>query len=594
MGILTVAPAAASWHASRVLLYCPAMRRYLAPLLLFSLALLPRAAGSDPPKSPEKSPDTITIYVTGEIHNTTEPCGCTTEVLGDVSRVAALVKDRAAPERTLLLDTGALRFGEARPGPEALAQARLKADFLEDTWRRLGARAAIQPEDLLYGTSWLAGSGARRLACNLTGLPVEPAEIVRVGPVRVGVIGVAAPEAPWPAGIRAAEPRPAVEKAAAALRRQGADLLVALTGLPRQKARQLAAAVPDLDVVVAGDGLRDPVMSPEVVGKALLVMPVSEGKYAVRLTFSLGPKGQVSARLYRDQAAQAREIERLSRYAARLREQLAEMRKDAQADPAYVKRIQNELAAAEAATVKARAEAKNGPPSPSGGHVTMALVPLRRSLPRDPEVARAMTALDRRIGEENLRQVKEARPAPIKGQPTYVGNAGCLGSCHVHEDTIAQWKGTRHSHAWQTLVEVSKQLSYDCVGCHATGFHAPGGANLRTLALSDQQAQAQAQGPSKKAAAPVVDLRDVGCEICHGPGSEHVKRPVKTPPPVPRPGEERCLDCHTKDHSDTFEFTAYLRDVLGEDHGEERRRALGKGPTGAELRKAGLAKHAGP
>lgn len=558
------------------------MRRHIAPLLL--LSLLPRVAGTDPPPRP---PETVTIYITGEIHNTTEPCGCTTEVLGDVSRIAALA--RAAPERTLLLDTGALRFGEARPGPDALAQARLKADFLEDTWRRLGARVAIQPEDLLDGFTWLTGQagGPRRLACNLTGLPVAPAEIVRVGPVRVGVIGVAAPEGPWPTGITVTEPRPAVEKAAAALRRQGADLLVALTGLPRQKARQLAGAVPDLDVVVAGDGLREPVMSPEVVGKALLVMPVSDGKYAVRLTFTLGPRGQVSGRLYRDAAAQAREIDRITRYTARLREQLAEMSKDAQADPAYVKRIQKELADAEATLAQARAAAKNGPPT--GAYVTMALVPVRRGLSRDGEVARDMTALDRRIGEENLRQVKEVRPAPIKGQPTYVGNAGCLGSCHVHEDTIAQWKGTRHSHAWQTLVDGGKQLSYDCVGCHATGFHAPGGSNLRTLALLDQQAQAK---PQK--AAPVVDLRDVGCEVCHGPGSAHVKQPVKTPPPVPRPGEERCLDCHTKDHSDTFAFTAYLRDVLGEDHGEERRRALGKGPTGAELRKAGLAKHAGP
>ena len=52
---------------------------------------------------------------------------------------------------------------------------------------------------------------------------------------------------------------------------------------------------------------------------------------------------------------------------------------------------------------------------------------------------------------------------------------------------------------------------------------------------------------------------------------------------------EVCLQCHTPEHSDTFEYAAYLRDVLSPEHGPEQRAALGEGPTGHELRAAGLA-----
>ena len=51
--------------------------------------------------------------------------------------------------------------------------------------------------------------------------------------------------------------------------------------------------------------------------------------------------------------------------------------------------------------------------------------------------------------------------------------------------------------------------------------------------------------------------------------------------------------CHTPEHSDTFDYEAYLRDILGPGHGEKAREKLGEGPTGHELRQAGLKKAGG-
>ena len=60
---------------------------------------------------------------------------------------------------------------------------------------------------------------------------------------------------------------------------------------------------------------------------------------------------------------------------------------------------------------------------------------------------------------------------------------------------------------------------------------------------------------------------------------------------APGPAADLCAtQCHTKEHSDTFQLEAYMRDVLGPGHGEARRKALGDGPTGAQLRQAGFEK----
>ena len=46
------------------------------------------------------------------------------------------------------------------------------------------------------------------------------------------------------------------------------------------------------------------------------------------------------------------------------------------------------------------------------------------------------------------------------------------------------------------------------------------------------------------------------------------------------------------EHSDTFAFAPYLRDILGPGHGRSAAAKLGSGPTGhAELRSAALKAH---
>jgi len=548
---------------------------------------LRQPAASQRPETNPADGAAVSLFITGQIHNFTEPCGCSSEPLGDVARIAALLK--AAGERGLLLDAGGLRYQPLRLPAEKQRQARLKADFLEEIWRKLSAVVMIQPTDLagLGGLSELA-SGVR-LASNLSlpegALPAAAlkTEAVRVvGGVTLGVLGIADPEAgPWPPGVRISDPVVAAQQGLERLRGRGVQGVIALTGLRRDAARRLFRKVPGFDLVVAGGDpeLTDGAEQAEQLGGALLVVPAVEGQRLVRVDLHLSQEGHRPVwTLRRTQQQEQQAAAALRQRRDLLRARMEQLRSDPQAEPAFVRTTASEIERLSHELSRTAAPAA----APGDGYVTVELLPIRRALPRDREVAGAMAALDRRIGEANLEGLSGPPPPPA-GHPSFVGISACQGACHFHDDAVEFWQKTRHAQAFPTLVQVGKELSYDCVSCHAVGFDEPGGSNL--WSLSAWQRGAALARP----AAP--DLRNVQCEVCHGPGSLHVVAPSKNPIPVARPTQERCLTCHTKDHSDTFDFVPYLRDILGPGHGAARRAELGSGPTGKELRSAALKKH---
>jgi hypothetical protein len=49
--------------------------------------------------------------------------------------------------------------------------------------------------------------------------------------------------------------------------------------------------------------------------------------------------------------------------------------------------------------------------------------------------------------------------------------------------------------------------------------------------------------------------------------------------------ESVCTHCHNEKHSDTFQYEAYLRGIVGPGHGEDLRDDLGPGPTAKDLRR---------
>jgi hypothetical protein len=339
------------------------------------------------------------------------------------------------------------------------------------------------------------------------------------------VFGVVTPARVAP--VKASEPVAAAKQAVARLRKQGAQVIVALCGMDRVEARALVKAVPGIDFAIIGADVGDGMAEPEPVGAAWLMAPADQARHAVKLT--LERRGEGPLQLHAGEAARARDLTRADKRIATLKVQLAAWKKDPTADAAFVAARQQELAALEAARQKLATSAP--PPPPAGNWFSYELVPVRHTIARDPAVADELKQLARAIGKANLAAAQGKAPATAEpGAP-----------------------------------------SYDCIGCHVTGWEKPGGVNLATV--------------EKRA------LVDVQCESCHGPGSKHVEEAGLDEPRtiVRKPAERFCADqCHTKEHSDTFTLVPYLRDILGKGHGEKARAALGDGPTGHDIRKKAL------
>ncbi len=110
----------------------------------------------------------------------------------------------------------------------------------------------------------------------------------------------------------------------------------------------------------------------------------------------------------------------------------------------------------------------------------------------------------------------------------YVGVGACQ-SCHV--EAFEVYAHTRHARAYATLASQFVHRDTNCVGCHVTGYGEAGGFGGVRLRGAD------------------VDLIDVQCEACHGPGADHA-----------RDGSYRinaiqsCVTCHTPNDDPDFDF----------------------------------------
>jgi hypothetical protein len=477
---------------------------------------------------------------------------------------------RAQAERApvLVVDAGNLSY----PADEIPAQrkeaADLRAAFLTTQLGKLPfGGSALGETDLRAGPDKVKPP---RLAANLTAPAgskvIAPSRLEKVGGIEIGIFGVADPALGPRIGAKGEDPLATARREAEGLRRRGAELVIALVPLDRGRARQLARGA-DVDFVVVADrDLEDGMPQAERVGNAYLVAPAVELQRVGRIDIVIRGPAEPGAPRVVDAGgveAQKQRGEEIDRLIGELDRQLASWAADRTADPGFVegKKKERQQLAAE----RARLAAGWQPPA-SGSYFTHQLIPLRRSLPRDQALASAMRALDRAVGAANLRHAQPPPPAP-PGRAGFVGDRSCA---RCHERQMAQWRSTVHAHAWKTLVDAGKTGDDECVSCHVTGYGEVGGSSL---------------GFTR-------NLEKVQCETCHGPGGLHVaKEGLDDPPTVRRDTTpSTCKRCHTEKHSDTFQYEAYLRDVLGPGHGEKSRARLGPGPTGHDLRSAALAR----
>jgi hypothetical protein len=144
----------------------------------------------------------------------------------------------------------------------------------------------------------------------------------------------------------------------------------------------------------------------------------------------------------------------------------------------------------------------------------------------------------------------ELERAKLQAPVRYLGSAACV-RCHASAAKV--WQGTGHAHAQATLAKAGEANSLDCLQCHTVGLYEPTGYD-----------------PDE----PRAELSAVGCESCHGPGSQHVaaaelaklERGKWPAPPagwsgarysIARGDQALCLKCHDHYNSPHFNPAAY-------------------------------------
>jgi hypothetical protein len=543
------------------------MFRRLAALALIcaccSKSDVQKPAGDAPPSTP-----TFTVFALAEVRGQIGPCGCTSDPLGDISRTTQLVTDARAKGPVLVLDAGSLLYSQ-NPIPAHLAvEEDLKADLLAKIYQsdlKIDA-IGLGPADTAKGPDKLR---LPRTVSDATGpYAGQPPSIHTVGGARVGVFGVIAKDT---VAFDVSDPVAAGKQAVADLERRGAQVVIALVqASSKRDAVALVRAIGGIDLAIAGLGLAAPEpdeveIEPTKVDGGWLVIPANRGQVVSRIDVTLhGPGPLVDAV---GSAAAAAKVARADKELASLDADLAKFAADPTADKAFVATKQRERAQLAAKRDELKTHPLEAPAR--GSFFTLAQIRINKTLACSVPAQSEVTAFYAAAGAANVQAAAQRTPPPVaKGQATYVGQDACTD---CHDDAAKFWKKTVHAQAWKTLVDRGQQFDYDCIGCHVTGFDKPGGS---TIANNDK-------------------LRDVQCETCHGPGSIHVAKGGEEKPAaiVRTPPADLCASqCHTHEHSDTFQHDAYLRDVTGPGHGEALRKQLGDGPTGHELRSAALDK----
>jgi len=166
----------------------------------------------------------------------------------------------------------------------------------------------------------------------------------------------------------------------------------------------------------------------------------------------------------------------------------------------------------------------------------------------------------------------------------YVGTHKCK-SCHSSSKKGAQykvWQKTKHAQAFETLLsDAAKKIATErglkkapheapeCLKCHTVGFGA-GGYEVKDEAF---YTPAEDDRAGKKAAKRMENLKNVGCEACHGPGEKYksmrVMKAIFSGDADPAdyglvmPTKETCLKCHNEESPSykPFDFDSRVKEI---------------------------------
>lgn len=127
----------------------------------------------------------------------------------------------------------------------------------------------------------------------------------------------------------------------------------------------------------------------------------------------------------------------------------------------------------------------------------------------------------------------------ISQERTYVGSDACA-DCHPdeYENFTKYAKKAKSSQSVQIMAsDLTKKELEECYYCHTTGYGQPGGF------ISYEK---------------TPELGNAGCEVCHGPGAEHVESGGDPTSIKGKLSLADCETCHNEERVSAFNFKPLL------------------------------------
>ena len=160
-------------------------------------------------------------------------------------------------------------------------------------------------------------------------------------------------------------------------------------------------------------------------------------------------------------------------------------------------------------------------------------IPLDGKFADSSDIAMLLRVYQQRLKDEEL--LAQVFKSDLPSNLSFIGNDDCAV---CHNKIFTHWEETGHASAYETLVKAEHEYDPECVECHVIGLdYSTGFVTMEST----------------------PKLKGVGCESCHGPGSDH-KETLSTD--YGRVSVEDCEICHNDEHSPNFEFKDYWNKIM--------------------------------
>jgi hypothetical protein len=257
------------------------------PYLLSSILAFILIAGCERTDRPaESAPKLLYLVVSGDTAGWIMPCGCTSNQSGGLLRRGTYLSDLRNKGETIYLDAGGAAGG-ASDYHKVKVQAILRGE------RQMGIAAHnLGKSELALGPQFLRDLAKKvdvpLISANATDTSGKPLALSHVAVERnrrkFAIVGVASPKFASDQ-VKVSEPRAAILNAIARLKGKY-DSLIVLAYMPEDELQQLAASLPEADVVIGGP--TGQAIAPRKVGPTLLAAATNKGKFLVQLQRDAG------------------------------------------------------------------------------------------------------------------------------------------------------------------------------------------------------------------------------------------------------------------------------------------------------------------